>query len=144
MSFYLNKLFSFLGTIDLLGPGQHFYLYTSCIYFNQQNLDAHICSTGVSGDVQYGRYAALLSFKSNAQGNTQREEFKNLTFPKNWRDPHYPSVSAGRWTIGENYLHLVCYMLHNITHNLFSDSATSSIARGVCQHIIGLAPTHIR
>jgi len=47
-------------------------------------------SSGASGDVQYGRYAALLSFKGNAE-----------------------------------------------------DSATSSIARGVCQHIIGLAPLHI-
>jgi len=48
-------------------------------------------SSGASGDVQYGRYAALLSLKGNAA----------------------------------------------------QDAATSSIARGVCQHIIGLAPLHI-
>lgn len=48
-------------------------------------------SSGSSGDVQYGRYAALLSLKGNAA----------------------------------------------------QDTATSSIARGVCQHIIGLAPLHI-
>jgi len=48
-------------------------------------------SSGASGEVQYGRYAALLSFKGNPA----------------------------------------------------QDSATSSIARGVCQHIIGLAPLHI-
>jgi len=55
--------------------------------------DESICglchpSSGAVGDVQYGRYAALLSFKGNSQ-----------------------------------------------------DSAT--IGRGVCQHIIGLAPTHL-
>jgi elongation factor Ts len=49
-------------------------------------------SSGASGDVQYGRYAALLSLKGKAAQDAD---------------------------------------------------ATSSIARGICQHIIGLAPLHI-
>ena len=36
--------------------------------FSNLNLNAIIDSSGASGDVQYGRYAALLSFKGNAQG----------------------------------------------------------------------------
>ena len=31
-------------------------------------LKNNICSSGAVGDVQYGRYAALLSFKGNSQG----------------------------------------------------------------------------
>ena len=76
--------------------------------FSNLNLNAIFDSSGSSGDVQYGRYAALLSLK----GNAVQGEFQSVTILE--------------------------------TRFFCSDTDTSSIARGLCQHIIGLAPLHIR
>ena len=38
------------------------------VTFKQSESECNLYSSGASGDVQYGRYAALLSFKGNAEG----------------------------------------------------------------------------